>query len=96
MNKPQTLPVEGIKVKKSQTEQFAASVKSILSGTAHHKPVIFSVDNLVSSAIIVTNSPLSGDQMRSLCNLADSWNQEMMIGRGPLASIIVEFNLKQQ
>lgn len=96
MNKPQTLPVEGVKVKKSQTERFSESLSNILSGTAKSEPIILFAEKLVQSASIFVFSPLSGDQLRSLCNLADSWNQEMIIGRGPLASIIVEFNLKQQ
>lgn len=95
MNKPQTLPVEGIPVKKSQTEQFADSLAKILLNSTHTQPVILFADKLVQSATILTFSPLSGDQVRSLCNFADSWNHEMMIGRGHLGTIQIEFNLKQ-
>jgi len=95
MSKPQNLPVKGIPVKKSKIELYQESLINILLGLTHANPVVLFADQLVKSSTILVFTPLSGYRLKQLANFANSWNQELMIGRGQLGSIKIEFNLNQ-
>lgn len=94
MNKPQTLPVEGVPVKRSQVESFKAGIAMILKDEPHTPATVLFAEQTVLSATSIVLHPLNGDRLRALTNFADSWNMELMIGVSILSTLQLEFNLK--